>query len=71
MKRLLRSVIKAGMRHGFRKGVTEGNRAWVVIGGIALVGHLAGRAIGRKEEIVFSEPLRAGQSFQITHLPKP
>jgi hypothetical protein len=71
VKRLLRTAIRAGMRQGWRRGVREGNQVWVVVGGIALLGHLAGRALGRKEETVFKEMLKPGQSFRITHLPKP
>lgn len=71
MKRLLRTLIRVGMRRGWSRGVVEGNRAWVVIGGIALVGHLAGRALGRKEAVVFRERLEPGQSFRVSHTPKP
>lgn len=71
MKRLLRTLLRAGMRRGWSRGIVEGNRAWVVIGGIALVGHLAGRALGRKEVVVFRERLEPGQSFRVTHTQKP
>jgi len=71
VKRLLRTLIRVGMRRGWSRGVVEGNRAWVVIGGIALVGHLAGRTLGRKEVVVFRERLEPGQSFRVTHTPKP
>jgi hypothetical protein len=71
VKRLLRWAIRAGLRQGWRRGVREGNRAWVVVGGISLLGHLAGRALGRKEETVFKEFIKPGESFRITHLPKP
>ncbi len=70
MKRLLRAALRAGMRRGWRSGVVDGNRAWVVVGGVALIGHLAGRVLAREEEIVFSEVLKPGESFRITHLPK-
>jgi hypothetical protein len=69
--RLLRMAIRAGMRQGWRRGVREGSRAWVVVGGVALLGHLAGRALGRKEETVFKEMLKPGESFRITHLSEP
>jgi hypothetical protein len=70
VKRLLRSLLRTGMRRGWRVGVLEGNRTWVVVGGMALVGHLAGRALGREEETVFRELLAPGESFRITNLPK-
>jgi hypothetical protein len=69
MKRLARTAIRAGLRRGWRLGVLEGNRTWIVLGGAALVGHLAGRVLGREEEIIFREQLHPGESFRITHRP--
>jgi hypothetical protein len=71
VKRLAGILVRAGMRRGWRLGVVEGNQAWVIIGGAALLSHLAGRALGREEETVFREALKPGESFRITHLPKP
>ena len=68
MKKLLRIALRAGLRNGWRRGVLQGNRAWTVVGGLALVGHLAGRAVPRREEIVFREQLAPGETFRITHL---
>ena len=70
MRRLLRTAFRLGMRRGWRAGVLDGNRTWVVVGGVALLGHLAGRVLGREEEIVFREKLAPGQSFRITHTPE-
>jgi hypothetical protein len=55
------------MRAGWRRGVVDGEPAWVVVGGLALIGYLAGRAMHREPEVVFSEKLKPGQSFRITH----
>ena len=41
-----------------------------MLGGAALIGHLAGRALGREEEVILREQLHPGESFRITHLPK-
>jgi hypothetical protein len=71
VKRLLRLLLRSGMRKGWRSGIVDGNRAWVVLGGIALVGHLAGRAIARDEDIVFKEVLKPGETFRITHRAQP
>jgi hypothetical protein len=68
---LVARLLRAGMRRGFQRGVLDGNRAWIVLGGAALVGHLAGRALGRKEEVVFRERLEPGESVRVTHLPRP
>ncbi len=73
MKRLASLLVRAGMRRGWRVGVVEGNRTWVVVGGIALLSHLAGRVLGREEEVVFREALKPGESFRVSHRlpPKP
>jgi hypothetical protein len=71
MRRLVRFVLRQGMRRGWDRGVVEGNGAWVVVGGLALLAHLAGRAMHRPPEVIFSEKLRPGESFRITHEAKP
>jgi hypothetical protein len=45
----------------------EGNRLWLVVGGIALLARLGRRAMHREAEVVFSEELRPGDSFRVTH----
>ena len=60
-------VVRYGLSRGWRKGVVGGNRFWVVVGGAALIAHLAGRALARKTDVVFSEELRPGQSCVVTH----
>lgn len=70
MRGLLRRLIRFGLVAGWRRGVVGGSRRWVVIGGAALVAHLARRALGRKETVVFKERLEPGQSFVVTHEPE-
>jgi hypothetical protein len=70
VRRLLRLAARQGMRQGWRRGVLGGNRTWIVVGGMALVGHLAGRALTRDEETVVREQLFPGESVRITHLPR-
>jgi hypothetical protein len=65
--RLVRWALRQGMRRGFERGLLDGNRAWVVVGSLALLSHLAGRALHREPEVVFSERLLPGESFRITH----
>lgn len=69
MKKLLRSLVRAGLARAWARGVVDGNRAWVVTGGVALLAHLAGRALHREAEVVFSEKLAPGESIRITHEP--
>jgi hypothetical protein len=68
--RLFRYAVRLGLRHGWRRGVLGNNRAFLVIGGVAVVGHLAGRVFGGEPDVVFSEKLLPGETFRITHEPK-
>jgi hypothetical protein len=70
VKRLVRYLIRSGMRQGWRRGVLGGNRAFLVVGALALLGNLLGRAAGRTEDVVFLEKLAPGETFQIFHEPK-
>jgi hypothetical protein len=69
VKKLVRLAIRAGLARGWSRGVLDGNRAWIVTGGVALLAHLAGRALHREPEVVFSEKLHPGESLRITHEP--
>ncbi len=70
MSRLVRYLIRHGMRQGWRRGVLGDNRVFLVIGALALLGNLLGRASGGAAEVVFSEKLAPGETFQIFHEPK-
>jgi hypothetical protein len=59
-------LIRFGMKNGWRRGVVGGNRLWVILGGAALLGHLAGRALRREPEVLFLEELALGESLQVT-----
>jgi hypothetical protein len=56
---LIEKAMRYGLRRGWERGVLEGNRTWVVIGGAAVIAYLA--------ETVFSELLQPGEAFRITH----
>lgn len=71
MKRLIRFLVREGMRQGWRRGVLGDSRTFLVVGAMAVLAHLAGRALGREVEVVFSEPLRPGETFRIFHEPRP
>jgi hypothetical protein len=70
IRRLLRFGVRQGLRQGWRRGVLGDNRAFLVIGGVALLGHLAGRTFTGEPEVVFSEKLLPGETFRITHEPR-
>ena len=67
VSRLVEKAVRFGMRRGFERGLLDGNRAWVVLGGAALLAHLAGRALARRPETVFSDRLEPGDAIQIVH----
>lgn len=71
LSRLLRTLLRQGMRAGWQRGVLDDNRAFLVVGAAALLAHLAGRAMAREVEVVFSEPIRPGETFRIFHEPRP
>jgi hypothetical protein len=70
MTRLVRYLIRHGMRQGWRRGVLGDSRAFLIIGGLALLANLLGRASGGAADVVFSEKLAPGETFQIFHEPR-
>ncbi len=65
MKRLL----KMGMRAGWHRGVMRGSRMWLIVGGVSLVGHLARRALARREDVIWSGEVSPDQVVTVRHLP--
>jgi hypothetical protein len=59
------------MRRGWQRGVLEGSSAWTVVGGVALIVHLARRARRRDPDVVFSEKLRPDEVLRIRHVVPP
>ncbi|MDE3204653.1 MAG: hypothetical protein KGQ66_10560 [Acidobacteriota bacterium] len=60
-------LVLRGMREGWRRGVMDGSPLWAGVGGLALLGFLAGRAWRKEAELVFSEKLGPGQVIRIAH----
>ena len=71
IRRLLARLVQRGLREGWSRGVLDGNRAWVVVGGVALVAHLAGRVMHREPEVVFRELMAPGEAISILHESRP
>ncbi len=63
----MRRLLRFGMRHAWRRGVLDGNRTWIVIGGVSLVGHLALRALKREDEVLWSGEVAPGQVVTVTN----
>jgi hypothetical protein len=69
-RKLVGWLVRYAMRQGWHRGVVDGNQAWAVIGGVAVVAHLAGRVMHREPEVVFLEKLRPEDVVQIRHVPR-
>lgn len=60
-------LIRIGIRRGWDRGLGDGNRFWLVLGGVAVVARLTRRAMRREPEVVFSQKLSPGESIRVTH----
>ncbi len=59
-------------RTGFRRGIGQGSRPWLVVGVAATAFRLVQRAAQRQEETVFRAELRPGAGLEIRALePEP
>ena len=55
------------MRQGFRRGVLQGSRPWLVVGGVAVGMKVLRKLSGSEPEVVYSEKLAPGESLVIAH----
>jgi hypothetical protein len=67
VRSLIEKLVGFGMRRGFERGLLDGERAWLIIGALALLAHLAGREMRREPVVVFSERLVPGETLEIAH----
>ncbi len=65
MTKLWRSLLRRGMRLGFDRGVLEGRPPWLVLGALAVLLHLANRAMQRDVETVIRTDLNLDDTFEI------
>ena len=61
-------LIRLGIRQGWRRGILEGRRPWLVLGAVALGARAMQRLAGRTEDVVYREELGAGAGLLITQL---
>ena len=66
---LMDRAIRVGIRRGWDRGLGEGNRLWLILGAVALLARLGTKALHREPEIVFSQRISPGESFQVIHEP--
>lgn len=60
-------MLNALLRRGFRRGVLEGNRTWLLVGGVALGLRVLRKLSGSEPETVYSERLAPGETLVIAH----
>jgi hypothetical protein len=56
------------MRLGLDRGLFGGNMIWLVLGALALLGHLAGRAMQREVEVVLRADLKPNETYEISQI---
>jgi hypothetical protein len=56
------------MRLGFDRGVLGGSAPWLVLGALALIAHLAGRAMQRDVEVILRADLKPDEVFEISQV---
>ena len=61
-------LIRLGIRQGWRRGILEGRRTWLILGAMAVAARTLQRLGGRSEDVVYREELGAGSSLVIAHL---
>jgi hypothetical protein len=62
------SLLRRGMRMGFDRGVLEGRPPWLVLGALALLAHLAGRAMQRQPDVVIRADLERDAMYEISEV---
>lgn len=65
----MNTLIRFGLRRGWRDGVLGGDRKWLYVGAGALLVRWLLRALSKEEAVVYREVLSPGQRLVITHEP--
>ncbi len=59
------AVLRFVRRAGVERGLFEGRRAWLLLGGVAWGLHFLNKAAGRNEVVVYREELLPGESVVV------
>lgn len=59
------AVLRFVRRAGVERGLFEGRRAWLLLGGVAWGIHFLNKAAGRNEVVVYREELLPGESVVV------
>jgi hypothetical protein len=60
-------LVRWALRNGWRRGVLQGSRPWLVAGGVALGLKALKKLTGSEDKIVYSERLLPGETLVIAH----
>jgi len=63
------TLIRMGLRRGWRRGILDGEKTWLYVGAAALLARMLLRALEKEESVVFREVLQPGERLIITHEP--
>jgi hypothetical protein len=63
-------MVRLLLRHGLRKGLLGGSRAWLVLGGVGLLFRTMQKLGGKEIEVVFCEELPVGTAVVIANEPR-
>lgn len=63
----MNTLIRLGLRRGWRDGILNGHRGWLAVGAVALLARMLVRAMEKEESVVYHEVLQPGQRIVITH----
>jgi hypothetical protein len=66
----MNTLIRLGLRRGWRHGVLNGEKRWLYVGAGALLLRFLFRALEKDESVVFREILLPGERLVITHEPE-
>jgi hypothetical protein len=63
----MNALVRVALRNGWRRGVLQGSRPWMIAGGVAAAYRLVRRLATRREQVVYREELLPGESLVIAH----
>jgi len=68
MARLVDRAVRAGMRHGWRRGLVGGSQVWLAVGAAALGVRVLQRLASPGKPVIVTERLEPGESIVVRHL---
>jgi hypothetical protein len=66
--RLVDRAVRAGLRHGWRRGLVGGSQVWLAVGAAALGVRVLQRIASPGKPVVVTERLEPGETIVVRHL---